>query len=371
MLFSNEGTDTTTETKNRFDKKYNRYGTLWYLSILQRERQHVWTRICLLNQEADDGDSLMNDGKERIAQEIRQNLTKLVLYQQPAEGILFSGGLDSAILACINPAMKAITVTLESYGPDIEYARNISMSMGIPHYHREINVEEALNAIPEVIKILGSFDPALPNDLAVYFGMEYAKELGLRSIMTGDGSDEIFAGYSYMETINNLENYIKRLAPYISFSSNTIGRHFDITIHQPFLQKDFFNFALSIEPELKIKKVNNKTWGKWILRHSFSDILPGKIAWQSKRPLEVGSGMTRLRTIIASKVTDKEFAEKSSIYDIKFFNKEHLYYYEIFRREVGLVPCPRDDEKECPCCGAGIMKEKPHCRICGWAGAIL
>ncbi|MBA4391568.1 MAG: hypothetical protein C0399_11630 [Syntrophus sp. (in: bacteria)] len=312
----------------------------------------------------------MNDSKERIALEIRQKLTKLALYQ-PAEGILFSGGLDSAILACINPAMKAITITLESHGPDIEYARNISRSRGIPHYHREINVEEALNAIPEVIKILGSFDPALPNDLAVYFGIKYAKELGLQSIMTGDGADEIFAGYSYMETIDNLEGYIKRLAPYINFSSNTIGRHFGITIHQPFLQKEFFNFALSIDPRLKIKKVNNKPCGKWILRHAFSDILPDNIAWQAKRPLEVGSGMTKLRTIIELKVSDKEFAEKSRIYKIKFFNKEHLYYYEIFRREIGPIPCPQENETECPGCSAGIIKGKTHCRICGWAEAIL
>jgi asparagine synthase (glutamine-hydrolysing) len=330
----------------------------------------VLTRICLLNQEIDYEEQLMNDRKESIAQEIRQELTKLVLYQA-AEGILFSGGLDSAILACINPVMKAITITLESHGPDIEYARNMSISKGIPHYHREINVEEALNAIPEVIKILGSFDPALPNDLAIYFGIKHAKELGLQSIMTGDGSDEIFAGYSYMEAIDNLEGYIKRLAPFINFSSNAIGWHFGITVYQPFLQKEFFNFVLSIDPKLKIKKVNNKPCGKWILRHAFLDILPDKITWQAKRPLEVGSGMTKLRTIIESKVSDKEFAEKSRLYKVNFFNKEHLYYYEIFLREVGPVPCPKDDEKECPGCSAGIMRGKSHCRICGWSGAII
>jgi asparagine synthase (glutamine-hydrolysing) len=332
---------------------------------------HFLTENECFFQEADYGEQRMNDSIKWIAQEILQKLTNLVLHPPLADGILFSGGLDSAVLACINPGMKAITITLESHGPDIEYARNISKSKDIPHYHREISVDDALHAIPEVIKILGSFDPALPNDLTVYFGMKYAKELGLRSIITGDGSDEIFAGYSYMETIDNLENYIKRLAPYIRFSSNTIGEHFGITIHQPFLQKDFLNFALSIDPELKIKKVNHKTWGKWILRHSFSDILPDKIAWQSKRPLEVGSGMTQLRAIIESKVSDKEFAEKSRLYGVNFFNKEHLYYYEIFLREVGPVPRPKNDERECPGCGTGIMKGKSHCRVCGWSEAIL
>lgn len=306
----------------------------------------------------------MNDNKEKIALKIRQKLIEIVL-NQPAEGILFSGGLDSAILACVNPAMKAITITLESHGPDIEYARNISKSKGIPHYHREVTVEEAINKIPEVIRILESFDPALPNDLAAYFGLEYAKELGLKNVMTGDASDEIFAGYSFMENLDDLKSYINGISPFLEFSSNRIGRHFDLAIRQPFLDESFLKFALSIDTGLKIKKVDDKTWGKWILRYAFSDFLPDGAAWQTKRPLEEGSGMSHLRGIIESWISDKEFAEKKARYGIQFFCKEQLYYFEIFRKEVGEIPPVKEGEKQCKSCGAGMKREKFHCRVCG------
>ena len=312
----------------------------------------------------------MNDSTERVSLEIRQRLVKLTM-DQLVEGILFSGGLDSGILACIRPDMKAITITLESHGSDIKYARDISKSKGILHYHKEVKIEEALNAIPELIRILESFDPAIPNDLAAYFGLKYARELGLHSVMTGDGSDEIFAGYSFMETLDDLEGYIKSISPFMEFGSNRIGKYFGLSISQPFLDKAFLEFSGSIDPKLKIKRVDGKTWGKWILRYAFSDLLPDGIAWQTKRPLEVGSGMSYLRSVIESMVSDKEFNEKRDLYGIKFFSKEHLYYYKIFRKEIGLIPPVLGDEKQCHSCGAGIPKDKFHCRVCGWVEASI
>lgn len=307
----------------------------------------------------------MNNDIEQISLEIRQKLFKIVV-DQPAEGILLSGGLDSAILACIKPDMKAITITLESYGPDIEYARNVSRLKGIDHYHKEVTVEEALGRVPEVIKILKSFDPALPNDLAAYFGLSYAKELGLKTIMTGDGSDEIFGGYSFMEDLDDLDGYIKTISPFLEFSSNKICDHLGLAIRQPFLDESFFAFALSIDPALKINRAGGDTIGKWILRYAFSDLLSDGIAWQTKRPLEVGSGMSHLREVITSRISDKEFAEKMNLYGIQFLNKEHLYYYEIFQNEVGEIPKVQEGEKRCPGCGAGMKREKFHCRVCGF-----
>jgi asparagine synthase (glutamine-hydrolysing) len=307
----------------------------------------------------------MNTTVNEIAAQLKRKLIAAAL-RCPADGILFSGGLDSGILACISPGMKAITVTLESYGPDIAFAEDISKSERIPHYHKRVAIEEALQAIPELIGILESFDPAIPNDLAAYFGLQYAKELGLKGVMTGDGADELFAGYSFMEDIDDLTGYIKKISPHFEFSSNHIGKHFGLSIYQPFIDKDIFDFALNIDPKLKVKKERDVTWGKWILRYAFADVLPCGTAWQTKRPLEVGSGMSYLRSVIESMVSDKEFNEKRDLYGIKFFSKEHLYYYKIFRKEIGLIPPVLEDEKQCRSCGAGIPKDKFHCRVCGW-----
>jgi asparagine synthase (glutamine-hydrolysing) len=297
------------------------------------------------------------------------------------KGLLFSGGLDTSILASLNSEIVAITVSLESEGEDIHYSKSLAKFLNIKHIFRRVKVDEAIEKIPEVIKILKSFDPAIPNDLVVYFGLESAKKLGLDEVATGDGSDELFGGYSFMKDIDGLESYIQRISRNMSFSSNNIGKFFRIKIIQPFIDREIIDFALQIPIDLKIRrytpspsplpqgeriKVRGKVCGKWILRKAFEDVLPPEIIWQDKRPLEYGSGMTKLREIISSKISDDEFEEKKKLYPINFLNKEHLYYYEIYRKEIGEIPKPKDTQKECPGCGAGMKRTAFHCQICGY-----
>lgn len=281
-------------------------------------------------------------------------------------GLLFSGGLDTSILAYLNRKIVAITVTLESTSDDIPYAMFLTKYLNLKHYHRKVEIDEAIESIPEVIKILKSFDPALPNDLVVYFGLAYAKDLGLETIATGDGSDELFGGYSFMQKLDDLESYIRRISKKMSFSSNDIGEFFGIKIIQPFIEKNCLDYALTLPPDLKIRKDKGELWGKWILRQAFEDLLPKEIVWQKKRPLEFGSGMTRLRQIISSKISDEEFKENT--FPIQFMNKEHYYYYKIFREVIGEIPQPANGETNCPGCRAGIKQDSFHCGICGYTG---
>jgi len=279
------------------------------------------------------------------------------------KGLLFSGGLDTSILAAIKPKVIGITVSLESEGEDIHYAGLLAKQLDMEHFHRKVDPDEAIDAIPEVVKILKSFDPAIPNDLVVYFGLRCARELGIHEMGTGDGSDELFGGYSFMEEMADLEAYIQRIAERMHFSSNDLGDFFGIRIIQPFMSKDVMDYALRIPAGLKIRRENGKVRGKWILRKAFEDLLPGDMIWQGKRPLEYGSGMTRLRQVISERVSDEEFRGDSR--PVKLINKEHLYYYKIYRQYVGDMPKPGDGEKTCPGCGAGINMDGFHCRICG------
>ncbi|MCK4468241.1 MAG: hypothetical protein KAU60_07800, partial [Desulfobacterales bacterium] len=189
--------------------------------------------------------------------------------------------------------------------------------------------------------------------------------MDIGSMMTGDGSDEIFAGYDFMLKIEDLEGYMARMHSAMRFSSNKIGDVLKIDIRQPFLDNAFMDFSRGIDLDLKIRKENGQTCGKWILRKAFEGVLPQEILWQSKRPLETGSGMTELRNIIESNVSDKEFEKGKRDFHIKFRNKEHFYYYRIYQDMVGEIPVPKKDEKICKRCGAGMNQVAFHCKVCG------
>ncbi len=306
----------------------------------------------------------MNKDEKFLFPELKRRFAEAVSRNR-AEGILFSGGLDSALVAAYSRNCRAVSVGLESYGEDRYYADEVAKFLKLDHYHKTVEIEEAIATIPEVIKIFRSFDPAIPNDVTAYLGLKYAKNIGLCSMMTGDGSDEIFLGYNFMLEKKDLRKYLDRMYRTMRFSSNKIGEHLEIDIKQPFLDKEFMDFSQGVDVDLKIRKENGKTWGKWILRKAFEGVLPQEVLWQNKRPLEVGSGMTKLRNIIESRVTDEEFEAGNRSFPIKFRNKEHFYYYLIYRDVVGEIPVPQKDEKTCKCCGAGMNQSACHCKICG------
>jgi asparagine synthase (glutamine-hydrolysing) len=314
-----------------------------------------------------------------ICERLRTKLKESV-ERNRAEGMLLSGGVDTSILAFIARPSTGFTVALkDSLAADLFYSEKVSKLLGIKHKKMEFTVKEALATLPEVIGILKTFDLALPNDLAIYFALKLAKESGVSSVMTGDGADELFAGYSYMAelTPEDLERYIKRLSQNWHFSAGYLGRALGIEIKQPFLDEDFVRFALEIRPELKVED----GVGKYILRKSFEDLIPAEIVWRIKEPIEYGSGSTKLHEIIDSMVTDEEFQSARKEVDIKFINKEHFFYWRIYNQVVGnipksspLAPSPFTGEgwsevKSCPCCGAAMGTY--HCRTCGFSRPLL
>ena len=298
-----------------------------------------------------------------IYEELRDRLQEAT-ERNKTDAILLSGGVDTSILAFVARPKIAFTVGLkDSQASDLVYAEKVASLLGIEHRKLEFSVEEALNTLPQVIRILRTFDLALPNDLSIYFGLQLARKNNAVSITTGDGSDELFAGYSYMAGLSprELGRYIRDLSKSWHFSASELGRSLGIEVKQPFMDKDFVRFALDINPELKVK--GNK--GKYILRKSFEDLIPSEIVWRKKEPIEYGSGSTRLHNIIRDMVSDEEFQLAMKETGIKFINKEHFFYYRIYKRVVGEIPEAKRSENCCPCCGASIGRM--HCQICGFS----
>jgi asparagine synthase (glutamine-hydrolysing) len=302
-----------------------------------------------------------------ICEQLKSKLREAV-ERNRADGILLSGGLDTSILAFVARLSTGFTVALKgSRASDLGYSEKISKLLEIQHKKIEFTMEEAFATLPEVIKILKTFDLALPNDLSIYFALKLARENGISSVMTGDGADELFAGYSYMAGLppKDLGRYIRRLSQNWHFSASELGRALGVEVRQPFLDEDFVRFALEISPALKVKD----GVGKYILRKSFEDLIPAEIVWRRKEPIEYGSGSTKLHEILNNMVTDKEFHSARNEVDIKFINKEHFFYWRIYNEVVGEIPRARHDEISCPCCGAAMGVY--HCPICGFSRPLL
>jgi len=302
-----------------------------------------------------------------ICEQLRSKLKEAV-ERSRADGILLSGGLDTSILAFVAKPGVGFTVALkDSLASDLVYSEKIAKLLGMQHNKMEFTTEEALATLPVVIGILKTFDLALPNDLSIYFALKLARENGISSVMTGDGADELFAGYSYMAELpsEDLERYIRRLSQNWRFSAGYLGRVLGIKIRQPFLDEDFVRFALEISPGIKVKD----GVGKYILRKSFEDLIPAEIVWRKKEAIEYGSGSTKLHEIIDNMVMDEEFQSAKEEVDIKFINKEHFFYWRIYNEVVGEITKARDGEISCPCCGAAMGTY--HCRTCGFSRPLL
>lgn len=300
----------------------------------------------------------------KLKQLLRESVEK-----NNCDAILLSGGIDTSVLAACGKITRAFTVVLGEKAPDYNYAIKVAQRYNIEHHVIQVTEKKLLERIPEVIKILRTFDSAIPNDLAIYIGLLEAKDHGVKRIMTGDAADELFGGYNYMQEMskNKLEPYMRYLSESMNFSSNKLGEHMGVDVVQPYRDENIVEFALNLNPELKIRRTANKIWGKWILRKAFESEL-GEIVWRQKTPIEYGSATTQLRESIRSRILDEEYNNKKRDYGMDFINKEHLYFYELYRRFVGEVKKAKKGEDKCPGCGAKL--EGYHCKICGFASPI-
>jgi len=293
-----------------------------------------------------------------------------------AEGILLSGGLDTSILAVVASrftSLKAVTVAFQNApAPDVKYAVLIANRLGLEHVVHTFSEEELYDAIPAVVKTTRSFDSMeIRNSVAIYIGLKVAKENGISTVMTGDGCDELFAGYSFLFGYEKkkLDLELKKLWSVMAFSSVPLARVLGIEAKLPYLDPNFKEFAMELDSQYKIQTENGQTYGKWILRKAFESLLPREIVWRVKTPIEYGSGTTTLPSLFNQKISDKKFKEKRRRYltedGVTIRDKEQLFYYEVYRTVIGIPPITENEGKVCPYCRSNVPENATYCRTCG------
>jgi asparagine synthase (glutamine-hydrolysing) len=128
-------------------------------------------------------------------------------------------------------------------------------------------------------------------------------------------------------------------------------------------------FARSIPPTLKIKSIGGEQVGKWIVRVAYEQDLPEEIAWRKRVPIEEGWGTSVLPQFFEEKISDEEFLAKREKHHrddrVTVRDKEHLYYYEVFRSIFGVPKPTKSNMRTCPACGSGLPENASFCRTCG------
>lgn len=312
---------------------------------------------------------------EEIRVKIRSLVEKAV-EKNLTEGILLSGGLDTSILASVaakHSRLKAFTCAFQGApAPDVEHAIIMAKRLNLPHYLHFFTEDELYNAARFVIKTLRLFDPMeVRNSATIYIGLNFAKNNGVKSVMTGDALDELMAGYPWLFKWNEkeLELELQKIWETMLFSSVPIGKAIGVDVRTPYLDSEFKEYAMKLSVKYKVREEKGLKWGKWIMRKAFEDVLPAEIAWRRKDPIEVGSGTTTLPNFFNMKISNSEFEEKKRKYfeidKVTLRDKEQLFYYEIYREEIG-APRSKDLKgKICPQCNSNVPERSNFCRTCG------
>lgn len=219
-------------------------------------------------------DSYESGGKKEIIAGMNKCLEKAVSARMEGNeqiGIAFSGGLDSTLIALmaskLNKNFMLLAVGFEN-SQDIEYAGKIGDYYGWPLKLKIISMKDAERIVRDVVKILNTDDVIMIGvGCVVYSVLELAKENGINVVLGGLGAEEIFAGYErhrkkhiedpekvHVECWDGLEN----LYAHDLERDGRIAEYFKARLLAPFLDDMMINFAMKIDPKLKVSKTNKK-----------------------------------------------------------------------------------------------------------------
>ena len=286
------------------------------------------------------------DNVDEITQMLRQLLSEAVQKRWMSDvplGCFLSGGIDSSLICAVSKQhfdhLDTFSVGLEGAAIDLEYARKVADFLGTDHHEYTYTKDEVLKALPQVIYHLESFDPALVRSaIPCYFVSRLASDY-VKVILTGEGSDEVFAGYHYIKRFKNEEDIYCETVRILTGLHNMNLQRVDratmahsIEGRVPFLDIDFVEYVMSIDPSLKQAGKTSRI-EKWLLRQAFSGHLPEEVLWRPKAEFAAGCGSERLITDLAeSEISDAEFEkEKELLQDVEISSKEELYYLRIFK----------------------------------------
>lgn len=300
-----------------------------------------------------------------VIEKVKNSLESAVKAQLMSDvpyGVLLSGGLDSSIIAAITqkfskkrvesdskeaawwPQLHSFAIGLEG-SPDLIAAQKAADYIGTVHHEVHFTIQEALDALPDVIYHIETYDiTTVRASTPMYLLARVIKSMGIKMVLSGEGSDELFGGYLYFHKAPNAQEFheelvrkMSKLHLYDCLRANKSLMAWGVEGRVPFLDKDFIDIAMRLNPtdKMNIKMPDGKQrMEKWIIRKAFEDMLPDSIAWRQKEQFSDGVGynwIDTLKKMTEEKVSDAEFARRENRFPVNPpKTKEEYYYREIY-----------------------------------------
>ena len=312
----------------------------------------------------DDKGEIINPS---VIEKVRNGLESAVKQQLMSDvpyGVLLSGGLDSSIIAAITqkfskkriesdskeaawwPQLHSFAIGLEG-SPDLIAAQKAADYIGTVHHEVHFTIQEALDALPDVIYHIETYDiTTVRASTPMYLLARVIKSMGIKMVLSGEGSDELFGGYLYFHKAPDAKEFheelvrkMSKLHLYDCLRANKSLMAWGVEGRVPFLDKEFIDIAMSLNPsdKMNIRLSNGKQrMEKWILRKAFEDMLPEEICWRQKEQFSDGVGynwIDTLKKMTEEKVSDAEFARRENRFPVNPpKTKEEYYYREIYSK---------------------------------------
>ena len=318
---------------------------------------------------------------ETSIQEIKQALEAAVHRQLMSDvpyGVLLSGGLDSSITSAIAkkfaqkriesgdtvdawyPQLHSFAVGLEG-SPDLAAARKVADHLGTIHHEIKFTIQEGLDAVRDVIYNIETYDvTTIRASTPMYLMARVIKSMGIKMVLSGEGSDELFGGYLYFHKAPNAKEFheetvrkLSKLHMYDCLRANKSLAAWGIEGRVPFLDKEFMDVAMRINPQDKM--INGERMEKWVLRKAFEDMLPESVAWRQKEQFSDGVGYSwidTLKAMVAEEITDEQLANAKYKFPIQTPTSKEEYYYrsifhEHFPSDAAALSVPQEASVAC------------------------